>query len=134
MTPIPVALLGYGNSARTFHLPFLKSLPQRFRLEVVLQRTRPEGSTSPNAALDLPNVQVVPDIDAALNILPEGGLVIITTDNASHFPYAEKALRAKQHVLVEKPVAVNEQQVDELDQLARTMGRVCTVYQSTSHR
>ena len=131
MSPIPVALLGYGNSARTFHLPFVKSLPDQFQLHVVLQRPRPEGSTSPNATLDLPDVQVVPDIDAALSALPEGGLVIITTNNASHYPYAEKALRAKMHVLVEKPVAIHEDEVDKLAQLARSVRKVCTVYQST---
>ncbi|WFC96205.1 hypothetical protein MBRA1_002861 [Malassezia brasiliensis] len=130
MTPIPVALLGYGNSARTFHLPFVKSLPDQFQLHVVLQRPRPEGSTSPNAALDLPDVQVVPDIDAALSALPEGGLVIITTNNASHFPYAEKALKANMHVLVEKPVAVHEDEVHKLAELAHSVGKVCTVYQN----
>lgn len=132
MTPIPVALLGYGNAARTFHLPFLRALPEHYHLEVVLQRPRREGSTSPNAALDFPHVQVVPDLDTALAALPDGGLVIVTTDNASHFPYAQKALQANKHVLVEKPVALHEREVDALAQLARSMGKVCTVYQSTS--
>ncbi|WFC99590.1 hypothetical protein MYAM1_002335 [Malassezia yamatoensis] len=130
MFPIQVALLGYGNSAKTFHLPFLHSLPEYFQLKVVLQRPRSADSNKPDAAKDYPSVEVVPDIDNALKALPSGSLVIVTTSNASHVPFARKALEANMHVLVEKPLAVNEEQVIELEQLARSVGRVCTVYQN----
>ncbi|WFD31640.1 hypothetical protein MSPP1_002679 [Malassezia sp. CBS 17886] len=131
MSPIPVAVLGYGNSARTFHIPFIGALPDAFYVAVVLQRARRAGSSAPVAAADLPGVQVAADIGAALAALPEGeGLVVITTDNASHFPYAKQALEHGKHVLVEKPVAVDEKDVVSLELLARSKGLVCTAYQN----
>ncbi|WFD33250.1 hypothetical protein MCUN1_000063 [Malassezia cuniculi] len=131
MEPIPVAVLGYGNSARTFHIPFIESLPDLFRLAVVMQRPRGEGSSSPAAQKDLPHVSVQPTVEQALAALPQGpALVIVTTDNASHFGYAKLALEAGKHVLVEKPVSVSEKDIRALDELALAKGLVCTVYQN----
>lgn len=131
MSPIPVAVLGFGNSAKTFHIPLISSLPSQYTLKVIVQRPRCDHSEDQKVHNHLPHVQVVPDLDAALHALPEGlGLVVITTSNVSHYPYAKQCLEAGKHVLVEKPVATTEAQVLELDQLARKRGLVCTVYQS----
>lgn len=132
MEPIPVAVIGYGWSAHTFHLPFITSLPDLFRLAVVMQRPRTPESKGPVAADDLPDsVKVTPDIESTLKSLPEGpALVVITTDNVSHLPYAKLALEAGKHVLVEKPMTIHVNEVLELAQLARSKGLVCTAYQN----
>lgn len=131
MEPVPVAVLGYGNAARTFHIPFVRSLPDLYRLAVVMQRPRAPGATGPVAQTDLPGVSVQPTVEKALEALPQGpALVVITTDNASHFSYAKQALNAGKHVLVEKPISVCEKDILELDALALNKGLVCTVYQN----
>lgn len=131
MEPIPVAVLGFGNAARTFHIPFILSLPDLFRLAVVMQRPRGEQSAGPVAHVDLPDVSVQPSVDKALEALPKGpALVIVTTDNASHFPYTKQALEAGKHVLIEKPASLSEHDILELDKLAFSKGLVCTVYQN----
>lgn len=132
MNPIPIAILGYGNAARTFHIPFVRSLPEQYELRVVLQRSRNNSAgTATQAAKDLPGVQVVSDMDGVLRALPERfGLIVITTDNVSHVSYAIQALNANKHVLIEKPVALHESDVDKLAELARAKGVVCTAYQS----
>ena len=55
---------------------------------------------------------------------------MITTDNVSHVSYAIQALNANKHVLIEKPVALHESDVEKLAELARAKGVVCTAYQS----
>ena len=70
-------------------------------------------------------------MDGVLRALPERfGLIVITTDNVSHVSYAIQALNANKHVLIEKPVALHESDVEKLAELARAKGVVCTAYQS----
>ena len=132
MDPIPIAILGYGNAARRCHIPFVRSCPEQYELRVVVQRSRNDSAgTATQAAKDLPGVQVVSDMDGVLRALPERfGLIVITTDNVSHVSYAIQALNANKHVLIEKPVALHESDVEKLAELARAKGVVCTAYQS----
>ncbi|EPQ32235.1 uncharacterized protein PFL1_00432 [Pseudozyma flocculosa PF-1] len=129
-SPIPVSVIGFGNSARTFHLPFILSLPNLFTLHSIQQRPRTSASSSssPNASHLFPNVTVLPDLDAVLASLPKDGLIIITTTNDTHFPFAKRALEAGFNVLVEKPVATSEQDVSELIELQKKTGRLCAVF------
>ncbi|PWN52069.1 NAD(P)-binding protein [Violaceomyces palustris] len=130
--PIPVSVIGFGNSARTFHLPFILSLPDRFTLHSIQQRPRTSASSSssPNASTLFPDVTVLPDLDAVLASLPKDGLIIITTTNETHFPFAKRALEAGFNVLVEKPVATNPSDVQELIRLQSETGKVCAVFQN----
>ena len=130
--PIPVSVIGFGNSARTFHLPFILSLPNLFTLHSIQQRPRTEASSSssPNASKLFPNVTILPDLDAVLASLPKDGLIIITTTNETHFPFAKRALEAGFNVLVEKPVATNEADVQQLIDLQNKTGKVCAVFQN----
>ncbi|PWZ01908.1 NAD(P)-binding protein [Testicularia cyperi] len=130
--PIPVSVIGFGNSARTFHLPFVQALPELFTLHSIQQRPRTEASSSssPNASTLFPSVTILPDFDAVLASLPKNGLIIITTTNDTHFPFAKKALEAGFNVLVEKPVATNEADVQALIDLQNSTGKLCAVYQN----
>ena len=59
MNPIPIAILGYGNAARTFHIPFVRSLPEQYELRVVLQRSRNDSAgTATQAAKDLSLIHI----------------------------------------------------------------------------
>ncbi|KAN0060454.1 hypothetical protein ACQY0O_007784 [Thecaphora frezii] len=131
-TPIPVSVIGFGNSARTFHLPFILSLPHLFTLHSIQQRPRTasSSSSSPNASHLFPHVTVLPHLDAVLASLPQDGLVIITTTNHTHFPFAKRALEAGFNVLVEKPVATDESDVKQLVELQKKTGKVCAVFQN----
>lgn len=129
---IPVSVIGFGNSARTFHLPFVLSLPDIFELHSIQQRPRTASSSSasPDAATMFPGVSILPDFDSVLESLPQNGLVIISTTNETHFPFAKKALESGFNVLVEKPVATNEADVQTLIDLQQRTGKLCAVYQN----
>ncbi len=136
---IPVTVIGFGSSARTFHLPFLQSLPDEFHLHSIQQR--PGSKSGPDAASAYPSTIIHPSIDsvfgldakvdqAALTPLPKGGLVVITIANKLHFSTAKLALQNGRHVLCEKPLALKHEEVLELEKLATENGLVCSAFQS----
>lgn len=98
MAPVRVGIIGYGFSARTFHVPFIQLNPD---LEIVafLQRNDAptvHGKPSSSCEEDHPNVKRYKDEagffgDEAIE------LVIVTSHHDSHGPYAELALKAGKH-------------------------------------
>jgi 2-hydroxy-4-carboxymuconate semialdehyde hemiacetal dehydrogenase len=62
------------------------------------------------------------DIEAAL---ADGAVdvVLIASPNDLHFEQAAQALNAGKHVIVEIPVAMSQQDAEELEQLSRAVGR-----------
>ncbi|MDQ6886160.1 MAG: Gfo/Idh/MocA family oxidoreductase [Gemmatimonadota bacterium] len=97
---ISIALIGFGEIARTIHLPLLRALPGA-RLVAIAEvdpRLRRDGERaapgSPCVA-DYRELLARPDIDAILIALP----------TALHRDAAIASLRAGKHVYLEKPLA-----------------------------
>ncbi|PSJ41296.1 Gfo/Idh/MocA family oxidoreductase [Zobellella taiwanensis] len=107
---IKTAVIGYGQSASIFHLPFIDSLPE-FEL-VAIHTSRPE-----RVAKDWPEIAVYTDVD---KMLEESGarLVVITAPNEVHYELGRKALNAGLHVVMEKPMVTQIHQGVELMKLA----------------
>lgn len=124
--PIPVCVVGYGSSARTFHIPFITALPSHFYLHSIQQR--PGSKSGPPASDAHPDVAIIPTFDAVLTTLPRPGLVVISTSNATHFPFAKQALEAGYHVIVEKPITWRVAEAEELVALATSRGLVCASF------
>ncbi|MCM5372480.1 Gfo/Idh/MocA family oxidoreductase, partial [Escherichia coli] len=59
---------------------------------------------------------------------PNIDLIVIPTPNDTHFPLAKAALEAGKHVVVDKPFTVTLSQARELDALAKSLGRVLSVF------
>jgi predicted dehydrogenase len=119
---IKVGLVGFGISAKVFHAPFLTILPE-FELACVVERTKNDSQ------LIYPGVQVVRTIDELIAD-PALELIVITTPNETHVPYAMKALEGGKHVVLEKPFANNSKEAMELVELARNSGKILSVYQN----
>jgi len=124
---IPVGIVGYSNSSRTFHLPLIQSLPSLFHLEAIQQRS---SSTSESCQIKFPGVKKVETVEELISTLPSRSLIIITTTNSTHHPFAKQSLQAGHHVVVEKPLGLNSGQVKELKALADEKGLVCSAYQN----
>lgn len=107
---IRVAVVGAGSFAEGMHIPNLAKLHDRFELRAVMSRT---GATAKAVAARNGAAYATTDIDAVLSD-GEVDLVIITTRHDSHAELTLRALAAGKHVLVEKPLALNE---DELAQI-----------------
>jgi predicted dehydrogenase len=59
---------------------------------------------------------------------PNIDLIVIPTPNDTHFPLAKAALEAGKHVVVDKPFTVTLSQARELDALAKSLGRLLSVF------
>ncbi|MCG7498314.1 oxidoreductase [Vibrio sp. Of7-15] len=119
-TPIKTAVIGYGFSAKTFHIPFVSSLPE-FELAAI--------STSNHDAVmrDWPSAQHYASADELI-VNSDAELVIITAPNDVHFDLAQKALKNGKHVILEKPFVTNVADGEALITLAAEKKLVLSVY------
>ncbi|MGN6295214.1 MAG: Gfo/Idh/MocA family oxidoreductase [Ginsengibacter sp.] len=121
-TPIKTALCSFGMSGLVFHSPFL-SINPGFNFYAVWERTKNEAQKK------FPNVITYRTLDEMLSDeLVE--LVIVNTPNYTHFEYAQKALQAGKHVIVEKPFTVTVKEAQQLIDLAKKKNKILSVYQN----
>jgi scyllo-inositol 2-dehydrogenase (NADP+) len=116
---IKTAVIGYGLSAKTFHLPFIQLQAE---LELVAI-----SSSQPQLRLDYPELKHYQNAEELIRE-SDAELVVITSPNDSHYPLAKQALLSKKHVLVEKPFVLTEAEGKELFALASTQQRQLIVY------
>ncbi len=119
---VNTAIIGYGKSAKQFHVPLLKSVPG-FKVTTVLQRSKDD------ALHDFDKINIVRNLK---DLLKDDSidLVIITTPNHLHYEQAFDCLSAGKHVVVEKPFTISTDQSEKLIRVARERGRVLTVFQN----
>lgn len=122
MQKIKAALLSYGMSGRVFHAPFIDLHPN---MELV-------GSWERSKKLiqqDYPNIKSYPSLESVLSD-DTVDLIIVNTPTATHFEYAEKALRASKHVVVEKAFTTTVEEAIQLKNLATEKGCILSVFQN----
>lgn len=119
---IKTVLVGYGSVAEKMHGPLIEAC-EGLELTAIVER-------SGNRCLEkFPKVTVLKSFDEVLEDA-ELKLVVITTPNEFHFSMAKAALEAGKHVVVDKPVTIFAHEAEELDDLARANGLVCSVFQN----
>ncbi|KAK3906388.1 hypothetical protein C8A05DRAFT_29749 [Staphylotrichum tortipilum] len=123
--PFNVAIVGYGLSAKVFHIPFIALTPS-LNLHSILQRTPTPSNSAP---LDHPTLTHYTSLPLLLAD-PAVDIVILCTPPNTHGPFAGAALKAGKHVLVEKPFVPTAAEARELAVLARARGLVLCVYQN----
>jgi len=107
---IKMALVGAGNFAKGIHLPNLKSFSDDFHLQAVMSRTGHNASNTAKqfganyATTDYYKIIQDHEIDA----------VLICTRHNLHTDMVLEALKAGKHVLVEKPLALNQRGLDKI--------------------
>lgn len=117
---IRVGLIGYGYASKTFHAPLIAGT-------VGMELAAISSSDESKVKADWPGVHVVAEPRHLFND-PSIDLIVIPTPNDTHFPLAKAALKAGKHVVVDKPFTVTLSQARELDALARSLGRVLSVF------
>ncbi|KAJ2699299.1 hypothetical protein FB645_005360 [Coemansia sp. IMI 203386] len=119
---IKVGVVGFGMSARVFHCPLIDSNPN-YELAAVVER---HGQKSKQK---YPHIQVVHSIDELLAI-KDIQLVVVTTPNDTHVPYAKQAMLSGKNCVVEKPFAVTEDEARDLARISKQTGKVLSVFQN----
>ncbi|TDQ23080.1 putative dehydrogenase [Raoultella sp. BIGb0149] len=117
---IRVAIIGYGYASKTFHAPLIGGTPGMTLAAV-------SSSDEAKVRNDWPTVPVVAEPRQLLDD-PNIDLIVIPTPNDTHFPLAKAALEAGKHVVVDKPFTVTLSQARELDAVARSRGRLLSVF------
>ncbi|MCY2987487.1 MAG: bi-domain-containing oxidoreductase [Planctomycetota bacterium] len=109
---IRLAVIGAGSFAVGMHLPNLRRVPDLFSLQAVVNRTGHKATAiakqfhASYATTDVDEVLSDPDVDA----------VLIATRHDLHASLALRSLQAGKHVLLEKPLALTSQELDQLSE------------------
>lgn len=114
-----IAAIGAGGWTATCHIPCLQADP-RARV-IALCGRRYDYAAEQAAKFGIP--RVVTDYRDVLAMKDVDGITI-STPNVSHYEIAMDALRAGKHIFCEKPLAMNEQQANEMLGLARQKGLI----------
>jgi predicted dehydrogenase/threonine dehydrogenase-like Zn-dependent dehydrogenase len=105
---VQVGLIGAGNYAKSMLLPHLKRLGVQFR-----SVTSASGVTARNVSEKYGFEYMV---SGASNVIDDQdvNLVVVATRHNLHAALAIEALAKAKHVFVEKPLALNEEELDEV--------------------
>lgn len=114
--------MAYGMSGKVFHAPFFNT-HKGFHLKAVVERNRKLAQT------DYPGIISYNDMEALLSDITID-LVVVNTPNNLHFEHAILALAANKHVLIEKPVCATTQELEQLIEKAKTVGKHIFFYQN----
>ncbi|RSL59607.1 hypothetical protein CEP51_013892 [Fusarium floridanum] len=132
MSPIKVGIIGYGFAAKNFHIPFISNVPD-LEIIAILQRAQvPDGSSATpgtHCKLDFPSVRHYRSADEFFAD-PDIDLVVVATQHDTHASFAEQALRAGKHVVVDKPFAESSDQANHVIDLAEKKNLIVTCYQN----
>ncbi|KAG9995544.1 NAD(P)-binding protein, partial [Aureobasidium melanogenum] len=122
---INVGVIGYGLSAKVFHIPFIQALPD-YTLYAVVQRSPKSGD---DASVDHPGIKLFRNAD---DMFADKAidLIIVTSIPETHYEFTKKAIESNKHVVVEKPFVPTSQEARELTKLAKDRNRLLAVYQN----
>ncbi|MDP2236321.1 MAG: Gfo/Idh/MocA family oxidoreductase [Bacteroidales bacterium] len=102
---INVGLVGFGMSGQIFHAPFIQA-HQGFRLKTIV-------TSGENAKAAYPKSIQLKDFSEALED-SEIDLMVICTPHSLHFEQAKQAMHSGKGVVIEKPVALNSDDIKAL--------------------
>src|SRR5690606_20186928 len=109
MQIVKVALAGFGAGGRIYNAPIIASVEGLSISKI--HTSSPENIEA--AKQDFPQARLVNSFTEILND-PDIELVVITTPNHLHKEFAEKALKAGKHVVVEKPITPSVEEAEAL--------------------
>ena len=108
---INVAVIGAGGFAQSTHLPNINHLSSGFSIHTILNRN---GSNAVTVAKQFGAKNATTNYREVLSD-EEVGLVLICTRHDLHTNMTIEALRSGKHVFVEKPLALNEEELREIE-------------------
>ena len=116
-----VAIIGYGLAGRTFHSNLLKGAG--FEIAAVMLASE---NRKAQVASDFPNAVVVSTVKEIIALRPD--LVVVASPNSFHALQAIELLKAKIPVVVDKPMALNAKETEEIIKVSEIEGVPVTVF------
>ncbi len=116
-----IALIGYGYWGPNYARVFEESTDSAITVICDTQQERLE-----RASRRFPQIEISRDYGEVLN-RKDIDAVVVSTPATTHHTVARQALESGRHVLVEKPLGIEVEQCEQLQQLAEKKGRVLMV-------
>ena len=116
---IRVGIIGCGGIANGKHMPSLKKVPGVQMVafcDIIIERAEKAAKQ-----YGTPDAKVFTSIEA-MAACPEVDAIYIGTPNTTHCPYTLAAIAAGKHVLCEKPLGCNLDEVERMVGAARAKG------------
>ncbi len=104
------AIIGAGGFAKGMHLPNLQTLSADYHIQAIVSRT---GHNANTVAKQFKANYASTDYQQVLSD-DEVDVVLITTRHHLHTEMTLQALKAGKHVLVEKPLAIKQDELNEI--------------------
>ena len=124
ISPLGVALIGYGVGGRFFHAPFIVTTPV-LRLAAIVTGN---AERSAEARSEHPDARIVSSAEELFGNPSGIELAVISTANRTHVPLVLGALEAGLHVVVDKPIAPRSEDARRLIDEAVRRNLMLTVY------
>ncbi|MEI8246656.1 MAG: Gfo/Idh/MocA family oxidoreductase [Lentisphaerota bacterium] len=126
MKKIRIGLIGCGRIVQASHVPALNELKSKAEISALFDINI---ETAKKIKTDfMLESKICSSVSALLKT--EIDAVIVSTPNFTHYRLSMQALNAGKHVLIEKPIAANMRQADEMIALAKRKHLVLQVNQS----
>ena len=115
---LKVAVVGAGSFAKNVHLPNLKKLSSEYAIQAIVSQN---GSDAKNTARYFGTNYCTTDYKDVLNDR-EIDVILIATRHNLHAQMAMEAARVGKAVFLEKPMALNQKELDELAKVLKKTG------------
>lgn len=127
---VRVGLVGAGGFAQGMHLPNLQRLRDVFEIRAIASRT---GANAKAVAQQYRADYATTDYEVILND-PDVDLVIISTRHNLHGDMAIRAIERGKHVLVEKPLALTEPELESIERFYASAGESAPILMTGYNR
>jgi scyllo-inositol 2-dehydrogenase (NADP+) len=124
--PLAVGVIGYGLGGSAFHAPLVAATPG-LRLAAVVTR---DVVRRAEVRRRYPDARLVDDVASLWSMSGTLDLVVVTSPNVTHVPYACAALDAGLHVVVDKPFAATADEARAVGALAERVSRLAIPFQN----
>lgn len=113
-----VGVIGCGGIAQMMHLPFLRSLPNLFRIQAISDLSS-QLLDAIGGLYGVPTERQFTDFRA---LVQQDLDVVVVLSGGTHAPPVLAAIEAGKHVLVEKPLCFTLREADAIAEAARRKG------------
>lgn len=121
MKKINIGIIGTGVGLRTYYPAFSKMENTEI---IAICGSSPERSREFAKKY---NISIACENYMELCNMKDIDLVCITAPNRFHFEMVKYAMQCNKHIICEKPVSENKQEIEELDRLAKSYGKILIV-------
>lgn len=120
-----VGLIGFGMAGEVLHAPLISSVAGLKLYKVYARRSEQQSILRAR----YPAATIVTDVQDIFSD-SDVDLVVIATSNDVHFSLTKAALSAGKHVVVEKPFTNTVEEANELIEVAKSQGKLLSVFHS----